>query len=164
MIREAKQEDCINLTALSLQVWLETYAVDGINTEVSSYVLFLFSPDYFQQVLNDPKYRLLVCVEGQFLRAYTLVNLESGFEGEKNGFEIEKLYVQGPFQGQGIGRKLLGEVEARYGSCFWLYTWVRNKSIAFYKHYGFKDIGRYDLIFESGVIENRVLAFRRKEG
>ncbi len=62
MIREAKQEDRINLTALSLQVWFETYAVDGINSEVSAYGLSLFSPDYFEKVLDDPKYRLLVCV------------------------------------------------------------------------------------------------------
>ena len=47
MIREAKQEDCISLTALSLQVWFETYAIDGINTEVAAYGLSLFSPGVF---------------------------------------------------------------------------------------------------------------------
>lgn len=160
MIREAKYGDCINLTALSLQVWFETYAVDGINTEVSTYGLSLFSPDYFKQVLADPKYRLLVCVENDYLRGYVLVNLESAFENKGTGFEIEKLYVQGPFQGRGIGRKLLDEIRVLYGSAFWLYTWVRNKSIGFYRHYGFKDIGRYDLVFESGAVENRVLAYR----
>ncbi len=162
MIREAKHEDCINLTALSLQVWFETYAIDGINTEVAAYGLSLFSPEYFQQVLDDPKYRLLVCVEDYYLRGYALVNMESGFEGEENGFEIEKLYVHGPFQGRGIGRKLLKEIESRYGKSFWLYTWVRNLSIGFYAHYGFKDIGRYDLMFESGAVENRVLSYDGK--
>lgn len=163
MIREAKYGDCINLTALSLQVWFETYGVDGINTEVATYGLSLFSPEYFQQVLNDPTYRLLVCVEDDYLRGYTLVNLESGFEDKDVGFEIEKLYVQGAFQGRGIGRELLKEIEARYGKRFWLYTWVRNSSIGFYRHYGFRDIGRYDLIFESGAVENRVLAYDGKQ-
>lgn len=37
MIRDATKEDCINLTALSLQVWLDTYAVDGIDRNISGF-------------------------------------------------------------------------------------------------------------------------------
>ncbi|MCP4115102.1 MAG: GNAT family N-acetyltransferase [Desulfobacteraceae bacterium] len=161
MIREANEGDCINLAALSLQVWLQTYAIDGIRTENSEYALSTFTEKHFKGLLHKQNYRLLVYVDGIYLRGYTLVNLESRFEGEENGFEIEKLYVQGPFQGKGIGRKLLLEVKARYGDRFWLYTWVRNKSIAFYKKFGFKDIGQYRFEFGSGMIENRVLGFGR---
>ena len=153
MIREANQGDCINIAALSLQVWLETYAIDGIRTENSKYALSTFTEKHFKGLLGEQNYRLLVYIDGVYLRGYALVNLESQFESENNGFEIEKLYVQGPFQGKGIGRKLLLEVKARYGEIFWLYTWVRNKSIAFYKKFGFK--------FGSGMIENRVLGFGR---
>ena len=61
MIREANEGDCINIAALSLDVWLQTYA---------------------------------------------LVNLESQFESEENGFKIERLYVQGHFQKRGTGLNL----------------------------------------------------------
>ena len=161
MIREANEGDCINLAALSLQVWLQTYSIDGIRTENSMYALSTFTEKHFKELLGKQNYRLLVYVDGIYLRGYTLVNLESRFEGEENGFEIEKLYVQGPFQGKGIGRKLLLEVMARYGDRFWLYTWVRNESIAFYKKFGFKDIGQYSFEFGSEMIENRVLGFGR---
>ena len=164
MIREANRKDRMALTALSLQVWLDTYAIDGINTEISNHVLSLFTPEHFDRVMDDPGCRVLVCTEGAYLRGYALANLASRFEGDENGFEIEKLYVHTPFQGRGIGRSLLDEIRARYGSPFWLYTWVRNPSIAFYKRYGFRDIGRYDLVFDSGRVENRVLGFGREKG
>jgi ribosomal protein S18 acetylase RimI-like enzyme len=144
MIREAIESDCINLAALSLEVWLQTYCVDGIRTENSKYALSTFTEEHFRKLIIDPKYKLLVFIEGIYLRGYALINLESRFESEENGFEIEKLYVQGFFRGQGIGQNLLSEIINRYGNRFWLYTWVRNKSIEFYKKFGFKDIGQYE--------------------
>ena len=159
MIREANKSDCINLAALSLEVWLQTYSVDGIRTENSEFALSSFTEDYFKKLLPISKYKILVFNEGIYLRGYALVNLESHFENEENGFEIEKLYVQTHFQGQGIGQNLLSEIKARYGNKFWLYTWVRNKSIEFYKKYGFRDIGHYNFKLGNDIIENRVLSY-----
>lgn len=161
MIRKANESDCINLVALSLEVWLQTYSMDGIRTENSKFVLSTFTEAYFKKVLLDPKYSLLVFTEGIYLRGYVLVNLNSQFESEENGFEIEKLYVQGPFQSRGIGKKLLLEIKTKYGNKFWLYTWVRNKSINFYKEFGFEDIGQYNFKLGNDIIENRVLAYGR---
>ena len=161
MIRDANKSDCINLAALSLEVWLQTYSIDGIRTENSEYALSTFTEEYFEKLLHEPKYKLLVFVEGIYLRGYTLVNFDSQFKDAENGFEIEKLYVQGPFQGQGIGQSLLSEIKIRYGSRFWLYTWNRNKSINFYKKFGFRDIGQYNFKFGNDTIENRVLAYSR---
>lgn len=159
MIREATEDDCINLAALSLEVWLNTYSIDGIRTEDSKYVISMFTKKYFSNLLRDQKYRILVYVEGIYLRGYILVNLKSFYKEENNGFEIDKLYVHGHFQGKGIGRSLISEIRKKFGSRFWLHTWVRNKSIEFYKNMGFVDIGQYDFEFENGSIENRVLAF-----
>ena len=163
MIREATQLDCINLTALSLDVWFQTYSIDGIRTDNSKFALSSFTERHFKEILHDNKYKLLVFTEDIYLRGYILVNFKSQFESKKNGFEIEKLYVHGPFQGKGIGRKLLLEIKDRYGSQFWLYTWVRNKSIGFYKKFGFKDMGRYDFKLGNDVIENRVMVYERTE-
>lgn len=159
MIREAIVEDCINLAALSIEVWLHTYAIDGISTENSRYAVSTFTEEHFKKLLLDKNYKLLVYMEGIYLRGYTLVNLKSFYKSEENGFEIDKLYVQVHFHGKGIGRRLISEVKNQIGDQFWLHTWVRNKSIGFYKKLGFVDIGRYDFEFETGIIENRVLAF-----
>ncbi len=163
MMREATESDCINLTALSLEVWFQTYSIDGIRSENSKFALSSFTEKHFKKILHDSKYKLLVFTEGIYLRGYILVNFKSQFGSKKNGFEIEKLYVHGPFQGKGIGQKLLLEIKDRYGSQFWLYTWVRNKSIVFYKKFGFKDIGQYDFKLGNDVIENRVMVYGRAE-
>lgn len=162
MIRRADQSDCINLAALSLEVWLRTHCVDGIRTENSRFAMSTFTEESFQKILNDSNRRLFVFTEGVYLRGYILLNLVSHYKQEENGFEIEKLYVHEAFQGQGIGTRLLQDVKARYGDRFWLYTWVRNKSIKFYKSFGFSDIGRYDFKLGNDTIENRVLSYNKK--
>ncbi len=159
MIREALEKDCINLAALSLEVWFSTYALNGIYSDASRFAIATFTEEKFQDILSESKYKLLVWVEDDYLRGYVLLNFESFYEDPSNGFEIDKLYVQSPFQGKGIGASLLSEVRIRYGEKFWLHSWVENKSIDFYKKYGFKDIGRYDFILGDEAFENRVLCF-----
>lgn len=159
MIREACDSDCINLAALSLGVWLQTYSADGICMENSRFALSTFNEEYFMQRLRDSRYRCLVFEEGMYIRGYALINLESRFQRGVSGFEIEKLYVHSPFQGRGIGRKLLAEIKERLGDRFWLYTWVRNKSVGFYEKCGFEHIGTHRFAFGDHTIENHVLGY-----
>jgi hypothetical protein len=48
MIREATESDCINLTALSLEVWFQTYSIDGIRTENSNKANTADKPQMFK--------------------------------------------------------------------------------------------------------------------
>ncbi len=160
MIREANKNDCINIAALSIQVWLHTYAIDGIRTEMSKYAICTFTEQYFSNLLSDNKYKILVYEKENHLLGYIIVNLESYFENDINRYEVEKLYVQEHFQGRGIGKKLLEEINIRFGSKYWLSTWVYNKkAIEFYKHLGFEDIGKIYFELEGEKHENRVLQF-----
>jgi diamine N-acetyltransferase len=162
VIRLAEKKDCINLTVLSIQVWLETYAIEGIKTEYSKYVIATFTEKYFLDLLTNSQYRLIVSVSEETLQAFVLVNLTSKFEEHNYGFEIEKLYVHSHFKGKGLGRRLLSEVEKKFGKPFWLYTWVENESNKFYKHLGFKMVGQLHFQFANSLIENNVYAFVRE--
>lgn len=163
MIRKANKSDCINLAALSLEVWLRTYCVDGIRSENSNFAISAFTEESFQTILTDSSRRVLLFTEDMYLRGYVLVNLESHYQSEERGFEIERLYVHEAFQSQGIGQELLQEVKARYGRRFWLYTWERNHSLQFYKSFGFKDIGQYGFKIGNNIIKNRVLTYNDSE-
>ena len=159
MIRKAVKSDCRSLAALSSEVWLNTYCADGIRPETSQYVLSNFTEKKFKELLTLPEYKILVFTQDPYIRGYALINLKSYFEKEKNGFEIQRLYVHSPFQGQGVGRDLLHEIKRRYGNDFWLYSWIHNKSLNFYKKFGFKDIGIYEFTLGKKIIQNRVLAY-----
>lgn len=156
IIREATKDDCIRLAALSIKVWLDTYAKDGIKGEYAQYVLSTFTQTYFIELLSSSKFRLLVSEENQVLQGYVLLNLESHYETPKNGFEIEKLYVDSTSKGRGLGRELLKAVDIQFGKNYWLYTWVENDSNGFYEHLGFKKIGLFSFEFAGAKIENNV--------
>lgn len=156
MVREATKDDCAKLAVLSIRVWLDTYAQEGIKTEYADYVLSTFTADYFLEILNNTKYRVLVSEENEILHGYVMVNLESNYQTPESGFEVEKLYVDGLFKGKGVGKKLLKSVEDQFGRQYWLYTWVKNESNGFYEHLGFSRIGSLTFEFFGALIENNV--------
>ncbi|WP_258184254.1 GNAT family N-acetyltransferase [Vibrio splendidus] len=143
MVREATKDDCVKLAALSIKVWLDTYAREGIKTEYAEYVLSTFTATYFLEILDTIKYRVFVSEEQEVIQGYVMVNLESHYQTSSNGFEVEKLYVDNTFKGKGLGRKLLNEVENQFGNKYWLYTWVENESNGFYELICTINTGRY---------------------
>ncbi|MGF1708979.1 GNAT family N-acetyltransferase [Vibrio kagoshimensis] len=156
MVREATKDDCAKLAVLSIKVWLDTYAREGIKSEYAEYVLSTFTATYFSEILNTPKYRVFVSEEHDVIQGYAMVNLESHYQTSNNGFEVEKLYIDNTFKGKGLGRKLLSEVENQFGNKYWLYTWVENESNGFYEHLRFNRIGLLTFEFAGALIENNV--------
>lgn len=162
MIRLAEKSDCKNLAALSIQVWLHTYATMGVGHESSNYVLTTFTEKYYSDLLSKPGYKIFVCVEHENLLGFVVVNLESFFNNTANGFEICTFYVQEHFHNQGIGKRLLSAIKENLGEVFWLSTWVHNTAaIAFYKKRGFKDIGSRNFKLGDKLHENRILSYNR---
>lgn len=156
MVREATKDDCAKLAVLSIRVWLDTYAQEGIKTEYADYVLSTFTADYFLEILNNTKYRVLISEENEVLHGYVMVNLDSNYQTPESGFEVEKLYVDNLFKGKGVGKKLLKSMENQFGRQYWLYTWVKNESNGFYEHLGFSRIGSLTFEFFGALIENNV--------
>jgi len=159
MIRLANKNDCQNLAALSIQVWLHTYATEGVRKEISNYVLTTFTEKYYVNLLETATYRIFVHVEKDNLLGFIVINLDSFFKNESNGYEICTFYIQEHFQGQGIGKGLLNEIKKNHGDVFWLSTWVHNNdAISFYEKCGIKDIGSIEFKLGDELHENRVLS------
>lgn len=156
MVRKATKDDCVKLAALSIKVWLDTYAREGIKTEYAEFVLSTFTATYFFEILNTTKYHVFVSEEHDVIQGYVMVNLESYYQTSSNGFEVEKLYIDNLFKGKGLGRKLLNEVENQFGNKYWLYTWVENESNGFYEYLGFSRVGLLTFDFAGTLIENNV--------
>lgn len=160
MIRKATQSDSINLAVLSLQVWLHTYATQGVKTKVSHYVLSTFTEQYFNKMLDDSIYDIWVYIKGEHLVGFIVVDLASTFNNTTNGYEVKTLYVSEHFHRQGIGRKLLDNIKIQHGSPFWLSTWVKNEdALRFYRNLNFTIIGELSFDLDGERHENYVLSY-----
>jgi diamine N-acetyltransferase len=160
IIREIKKNDFQNLTALAIQVWMHTYATDGVRDKISKYVLNQFTPEYFEGIYKSKNQDLFLAIVDDHLVGFITIDLDSRCNiDDFQGYEVVTLYVQEYFQGKGVGTQLLDTVIEKHGSKLWLSTWVHNNNaIIFYENFGFKKTGSLQFDLEGEKHENVVLA------
>ncbi len=150
--------DVKNLTALSIQVWLHTYATKGIRTEFSNFVFDTFTQNNFESVLDSMHEKIFVAVVDENLLGYIRINFEAQCK-EAAGYEIVTFYVQEHFQNKGVGKNLLNFVWDTYGSNCWLTTWIHNTpAILFYEHLDFKKVGYTYFVLDGQKHKNHILS------
>lgn len=155
-IRSATYADAQSLAALSIQVWLDTYAVEGLRQEYAEYALSTFTETYFVSLLQKEEISIFIATHQGAIQGYIQANRHSRYHQQDLGFEVERLYVLGRFQGLGIGRRLLSQMVDKLGERYWLYTWVKNESNRFYEKLGLALIGKHRFQFHQWEIENNV--------
>ncbi|WP_125779253.1 GNAT family N-acetyltransferase [Pseudoalteromonas rubra] len=155
-IRRATAQDCAKLAELAADVWLDTYATDGIKPEYTEYANSTFTTAYFQSLLEHPTYRLLISEQAEVLQGFVLINLGAQYRTPDNGYEVDKLYVHKSYQGMGVGRALLSQVARLYGTPMWLYTWTENAANQFYSRLGAQQIGTLSFEAFGSTINNNV--------
>ncbi len=158
IIREIEKKDVKNLVALSIQVWLHTYANEGIRSEISNFVLDTFTQDNFESTLDSTNEKIFIAVVDEHLVGYIRINLQAQ-SSATTGYEIVTLYIQEHFQNKGMGKALLEFVWEVYGSNCWLTTWIHNTpAILFYEHLDFKKVGYTDFDLDGEKHRNHILA------
>ncbi|MDK1286296.1 GNAT family N-acetyltransferase [Pseudoalteromonas umbrosa] len=164
MYREATLKDSANIAALSAQVWLHNYALDGVNDAISAYVLSEFTAENIANKIKDNSYQYILCENASNLTG--LVSLDYSATcpvTSKPSPELDRLYIQEPFTGKGLGRKLL---DAAINTCknaghskLWLTVFHKNeRALAFYKRHNFKVIGETYFVLNNERHLNYVLS------
>ena len=126
VLRTALPADALCLGALGMQVFLDTYATEGIRPGLAREALDHFSAEAMAAALDAPGAEFVVAE-----RAGHLVGFAELAHGATHALvdpgpacELARLYVQAPFTGRGLGRRLLEEAEARAaargGRALWL--------------------------------------------
>ncbi len=105
LIRPATEADALRLATLGMQVWLHTYAWNGISAPIARYVQNEFTPVRMAALVQDAQARVLVAERDENLLAYAVLRFDSG--DSRPGTELATLYVQAHFLRCGIGRALL---------------------------------------------------------
>ena len=72
-VRPGRHEDTKTLSALAIQVWLHTYATEGVSSVIASYVLSEFTPERFAALLSESSSGVFVAEHGKHLLGYAVV-------------------------------------------------------------------------------------------
>ena len=166
-LRPATHDDALCLSMLALQVFLDTYAIEGIRPAIAREVATTYSERSFQHAIGEPATRLSVAERAGHLIGFAQVTLGATHALAPAGIQAEllRLYVQERFTGLGIGTRLLREAEnlarGADAAVMWLTPWSYNhRALAFYACRGYQDFGLTYFTFEGESHENRVCAKR----
>ncbi|MFN8362049.1 MAG: GNAT family N-acetyltransferase [Candidatus Kapaibacterium sp.] len=162
-IRLAGILDAANLAVLQQQVWIATYATEGIRDEYSTYVLATFTPDTMRESMLNPDIRTFIAeVDGHVIGCVVIdLQPDAPIEGIA-GAEIDVLYVLERFIGQGVGHALLNyalsECKAKGYDAVWLTVFHENeRALRFYQAHHFHDIGHTFFEMDGNQYENRIM-------
>lgn len=162
-IRVGLVADAETISALAIQVFLDTYATEGVRPELANEAFAEYGSEVFLERLSQGGRVFYLAELGSGLVGFAEVlrnQAESPITGV-SGSELVRLYVQPKAQGAGIGRALLQCAERcarETGSAgLWLSAWENNMpALAFYKRQGYKDVGHAQYIIQGQSFGNRV--------
>ncbi len=162
-IREGVPADAERLAVLATQVWLHTYATDGISTVIASYVLSELSVSKFTAMLLQENSTVLVAQIDVNIVGYAVVNLGVQCPSGSPTVEVASLYVQEHFARKTIGSSLLRQsrqvaLRRTGSSAIWLMVNAQNwPAIAFYQKHGLVKTGTAYFELGGDKHENHVL-------
>jgi GNAT superfamily N-acetyltransferase len=166
--RTAVEPDALSLSVLATQVFLDTYATQGVRPAVAREVRRYLSEEAFAELLTQPRHSLLIAEREDHLLGFAQLThgqTHALLPSEARAAELNRLYVQRPFLGRGIGKELLARAEALAGEegaeILWLSAWTGNAhALRFYESRGYQDVGGSVYTFEGDSYETRVLLKR----
>lgn len=160
--RAATHEDALCIGVLATQVFLDTYAPQGVRPDLAREALACYSPELMAAHLADPGVHFMLAESKDHLVGFLelALNRPCPVLSEATA-EIARLYVQRNFHRHGIGQALSAHAEriahAHGHSALWLTAWSGNApALAFYPRLGYADIGRTHYVIEGQSYENRV--------
>ncbi len=164
-VRSATPGDAATIAALATQVFLDTYATEGVRPDLAHEAFTEYGVDAFASRLREPGRRFLLAEHATALLGFaeSIVTPQEAPVPALAGAELVRLYVQPKAQRRGIGHRLLLEVERAVAdaglAALWLTAWEGNeRARRFYAAQGYEDVGVTSYAFRGRTYGNRVFA------
>jgi len=161
--RLGSADDALCVGVLATQVFLDTYATDGVRPDLAREVIAGYSPEAFFPRLADQNTTFVLAECRRHLVGFVEVtaNRPCPVETISSKVEIVRSYVQRAWQRRGIGRRLILESEqiARgHGQAsLWLAAWRGNeRAEVFYEAFRYRRVGAVEHVIEGQSYENHV--------
>ena len=171
-VRSATPGDALRLATLGLQVWLHTYAWNGISDSIARYVQQEFTSAQFEALIAAPRHQVYLLEQGENIVAYLTLHHDKRFVDENSGVaidvatEVATLYVQAHFLRKGLGQRLLEHARAELAQAglspaLWLKVNAQNLNAQrFYLAQGFVQEGETDFMLDGVAHKNWVMVKR----
>ena len=167
-IRKATPEDALCVGVLGVQVFLDTYAKQGVSPLLAREVIGVVGVEAVAKEFADPAVRFLVAEREEYMVGFAKWTPGARHEllpAKTPAAELNRLYVQEAATGTGVGKALMRAVEAeaaRAGAAtLWLTAWVGNpRALSFYPRQGYTDSGSTLYTYEGVSHENRLFVKR----
>ncbi|WP_378180471.1 GNAT family N-acetyltransferase [Aquimarina sp. SS2-1] len=161
-LRKAIKQDALRLSILYQQVYIKTYATEGITHEFANFVYNKFSVEAIEKTIEEHDAVIVACYKDNPVGVAEIVYNSQCPIRNVTAPELGKLYVLDWFFGKGIGYGLLNEVEKElidkgYKE-LWLWVYIKNKrAISFCEKQKFECIGNAFFQMEVNSYENHVM-------
>lgn len=147
-IRRAVVTDAAALAEFGARTFREAFAKDNTPEDMEQHLKSAWHPDLQRAEIQDASIDTLLAWCGERLAAFAQVRDRRAPPGVAalRPVELNRFYVDAPWQGRGLARALMDAVEscarARGGKELWLGVWERNeRAQAFYRKCGFEKVG-----------------------
>lgn len=164
-IRRGKTSDALCIAALGTQVFLDTYATDGIRRSLAREAIETLSPEVIAGLLGQHGMTFFVAETQGHLIGFAQLAAHAGHELVPCAApaELQRLYVQEGFTGRGVGKALLRRSESAASAdgadAMWLTAWSGNvRALRFYASQGYSELASMPFAIDDEQYENRLFA------
>lgn len=153
IIREAHRMDVPALSYVARKTYMETFGQTMTPEELSAKLETTRSENYFHSIIETDT--ILVALMDDRLAGYVQVSdlryTVDGITVTDRDQAIHAIYVHSDFQGKGIGKALMDTAfqhpRLKAAENVFIDVYEENtRAVTFYHKYGFKDIGKIDVV------------------
>ena len=161
--RPAISADSSKLSVLFRQVYIQTYATDGVSDELVDFMNPMFTVEKLEGTITNHPGDIIVAVhKGNLVGVAEIVWDKQCPVGGIVAAEINKLYILERFCRGGVGTRLMQEAEQVIAGKglrqAWLWVLAANeRAVYFYEKMGYKWIGDAPFYTHLNRYENKVL-------
>ena len=152
-IRRAGIKDADELLQLSRNTFFEAFAHLNEPQNMAAYASLQFTREGILKQLNNPDSAFYFAIVNKQTAGYLKLNTRESQTDlkDRQGLEIERIYVSGTFQGNQIGTRMISfaikQAKRLKLDMIWLGVWQHNISAGkFYENLGFKISGSHEFM------------------
>lgn len=165
-IRRAQRRDATQLSAIAEETFRDTFAAVNTPEDMDLHCRTRYGEAIQAKEIANPNMITLLCEHGGRLVGFAQLRwgkAPSCVVADAPG-EIQRLYVVSDFHGKGVAHDLMDacmdEMTSHRSDVVWLGVWERNpKAIAFYRKFGFLEVGEH--LFSLGSDPQRDIVMAR---